>query len=155
MSFVIEFQDPRWGIDIYQTLPSLTRACAQREGAGYQTTAWQTLRSLPDILRLGVLHCCILGSIIFIMRTRFGRSSTGRSACAYNVRSGTDHLEQRHSFCMRALPCWKSVPKCIRIDLRASKIQKFPGGACPQTLLVAGSFAGTALGALYRQRTRG
>ena len=33
--------------------------------------------------------------------------------------------------CMRALPCWKSVPKCTRIDLRAFKIQKFPGGAFP------------------------
>ena len=103
-----------------------------------RTAAWQTLLSRPNILRLGVLHCCILGSIIFIMIKRFGRSLTNRSACAYNVRSGTDHLQQRRSFCMRALPCWKSVPKCIRIDLRASKIQKFPGGgrgACPQTPL--------------------
>ena len=96
-----------------------------------RTPAWQTLRSRPDILRLGVLHCCILGNIIFIMKTRFGRSSTDRSACAYNVRSGTYHLQQRRSFCMSALPCWKSVPKCIRIDLRASKIQKFPGGGMP------------------------
>ena len=32
---------------------------------------------------------------------------------------------------MRALPCWNSLPKCTRIDLRASKIQKFPGGGRP------------------------
>ena len=120
-----------------------------------RTAAWQTLWSRPDILRPGVLHCCILGSIIFIMRTRFGRSSTDRSACAYNVHSGTDHLQQRHSFCMRALPCWKSVLKCTRIDLRASKIQKFPGEGCPQTPLVAAFLAGTAPGPLYRQRTSG
>ena len=33
--------------------------------------------------------------------------------------------------CTRALTCWKLVPKCTRIDLRASKIQKFPGGGMP------------------------
>ena len=27
---------PRWGIDIYQTRPSLSHACAQKEGSGNQ-----------------------------------------------------------------------------------------------------------------------
>ena len=44
------------------------------------------------------------------------------------LRSVTD------SVCTRALPLWKIVPKCTRIDLRVPKI---PGGACPQTPLAA------------------
>ena len=52
------------------------------------------------------------------------------------------------SVCTRALPLWKIVPKCTRIDLRVPKIQKFPGGACPQTPLAAAPFARTAAGLL-------
>ena len=122
-----------------------------------RTAAAQTLQSLPDILRLGVLHCCILGSIIFIMRTRFGRSlivvqhvhtmCIGEPICSSNA--------VFTSVCMHALPCWKSVPKGIRIDLRASKIQKFPGGGMPP-----GPPSGCVLhthrsGPLYWQQTRG
>ena len=50
--------------------------------------------------------------------------------------------------CTRTLPCWKIVPKCTRIDLRASKIQKFPGGACPKTPLATVPFGRTSPGLL-------
>ena len=58
------------------------------------------------------------------------------------LRSVTD------SVCTRALPFWKIVPKCTKIDLKVPKIQNFPGGACPQTPLAAAPLARTAPGLL-------
>ena len=73
-----------------------------------RTATAQPLRSRPDILRVEVLHCCKLGSII--MRTRLGRSSIDRSACAYNMPSRTD-LQQRCSFYLSLYACLAMLKK--------------------------------------------
>ena len=87
-------------------------------------------------------------------RTTFQRKALARTRVQRNVRSGSrsgrtrplkltlpiqyhqlpsmGRLAAAIAVCTRALPCWKSVPKCTRIDLRTSKIQIFPGEHAPR-----------------------
>ena len=71
--FCIPPKDPRWGIDIYQTLPSLSHRCAQKEGSGNQATTQLNTLVFERPLRL-ILAVNMAEGPLFLCKRRSRRT---------------------------------------------------------------------------------